>query len=103
MARTTQVYSIDHVAKLIGENLELLEEITSNPDNIDYGEMIHVHNGTEDGVTAFTDRGIECLRDLLADIRTRDDGIREFLADQQCDPDLIERIMPDELKTPLEE
>ena len=37
MARTTSVCTITHVAKMLGENLELLEEISSNDDNIDYG------------------------------------------------------------------
>jgi hypothetical protein len=50
MARATQVYTIDYVATLIGENLELLREVASNPDNIDCGEMIHVRDGTEEGV-----------------------------------------------------
>lgn len=47
MARPTHVYTINYVATLIGENLELLEEIASNSDNIDYGEMIHVYDGTD--------------------------------------------------------
>ncbi|NKE92411.1 hypothetical protein [Rhizobium phaseoli] len=57
MARPTHVYTIEYVATLIGENLELLEEIASNSDNIDYGEMIHVYDGTDEGITTFTDRG----------------------------------------------
>ena len=39
MARVTQVYSIDEVARRIGESLELIEIISWNDDNIDYGEM----------------------------------------------------------------
>ena len=93
MARTTHVYTIDHVATLIGENLDLLREVASNPDNIDYGEMIHVHDGTEEGITTFTDRGVESLQEFLADVRTWDGGIRQFLIDQQCEPDVIEHIM----------
>ncbi|MFO1050529.1 MAG: hypothetical protein U1E52_21835 [Geminicoccaceae bacterium] len=93
MARTTHVYTIDHVATLIGENLELLREVASNSDNIDYGEMIHVHDGTEEGISTFTDRGIESLQEFLADVRTWNGGIRRFLIDQQCKPDVIERIM----------
>lgn len=45
-----QAYAIEYVAALIGENLELLNEIASNSDNIDHGEMIHVHDGTAKGV-----------------------------------------------------
>jgi len=96
MARTTHVYTIDHVATLIGENLELLREVASNSDNIDYGEMIHVQDGTEEGITTFTDRGIESLQEFLADVRTWNGGVRQFLTDQQCEPDVIERIMDKE-------
>jgi hypothetical protein len=98
MARATYVLAIDEVARRIGENLELIEIISGNSDNIDYGEMIRVENGTEDGITAFTERGVECLQELLADIRTGEGGIHEFLRDEQCGPDLIERIMADEKK-----
>lgn len=96
MARVTHVHTIDEVARRIGENLELIEVISANSDNIDYGEMIRVDDGTEEGIKTFTDRGIECLQELLADIRTWDGGIREVLRDEQCDPDIIERIMADE-------
>ena len=43
MAQVTYVYSSGHVAKKIGESLELIEVVSWNSDNIDYGEMIHVH------------------------------------------------------------
>jgi hypothetical protein len=99
MARTTHVYTIDHVATLIGENLELLRKVASNFDNIDYGEMIHVQDGSEEGITTFTDRGIESLRAFLADVRTWNGGVRQFLIDQQCEPDVIERIMAEEQKS----
>jgi hypothetical protein len=95
MARPTHVYTIEYVATLIGENLELLEEIVSNSDNIDYGEMIHVYEGS----TTFTDRGIESLQEFLADVRSWEGGVRQFLLDEQCDPEKIERIMADEPKS----
>ena len=98
MARPTHVYTIEYVATLIGENLELLEEIASNSDNIDYGEMIHVYDGTDEGSTTFTDRGIESLQEFLADVRSWEGGVRQFLLDEQCDPEKIERIMADEPK-----
>ena len=99
MARPTLVYAIEYVATLIGENLELLREIASNSDNIDDGEMIHVDDGTEEGITTFTDRGIESLQEFLADVRTWDGGVRQFLANAQCDPEMITRIMADEPKS----
>ena len=99
MARPTHVYTVEYVASLIGENLELLQEIASNSDNIDYGEMIHAHDGSEEGITTSTDRGIESLKEFLADIRTWEGGVRQFLIDEQCDPERIERIMADEPKS----
>ncbi|OJU66571.1 MAG: hypothetical protein BGO05_11650, partial [Rhizobiales bacterium 63-7] len=95
MARQTHVYTIEYVATLIGENLELLEEIASNSDNIDYGEMIHVYDGTDEGITTFTDGGIESLQEFLADARSWEGGVRQFLLDEQCDPEKIKRIMAD--------
>lgn len=76
MARVTLVYSIDQVARMIGESLELIDVVSQNTDNIDYGEIIHVHDGTEEGITTFTDRGIEALQEFLADVRTWHGGIR---------------------------
>ncbi len=95
MARVMHVHTIDEVARRTGENLELIEVVCGTSDNIDYGEMIWVDNGTEEGIKALTDRGIECLHELLADIRTWHGGIRDFLRDEQCEPDVIERIMAD--------
>ena len=99
MARPTHVYTIEYVATLISENLELIEEVARNSDNIDYGEMIHVHDGTEEGITNFTDRGIESLQEFLADVRTWNGGTRRFPIDQQCEADVIEHIMAKEQKS----
>jgi hypothetical protein len=98
MSRVTHLYSIGQVARRIGESLELIEVVSRNSENIDYGEMIHVHDGTEEGITTFTDRGIESLQEFLADVRTWNGGIRQFLIDQQCKPDAVERIMAEEQK-----
>jgi hypothetical protein len=96
MGRDSRIYAIGYVAEIIGENLELLEQIATNPDNIDYGEMIDVATALDSSATAFTSRGIESLQEFIADVRTWHGGIRQFLSDQDCDPDIIERIMADE-------
>ena len=88
MARVTQVYSIDEVARRIGESLDLIEIVSWNDDNIDYGEMIRVYNGTDESLVTFTERGIESLQELLADLRTWEGGIHQFLIGEQCDPDV---------------
>ncbi len=99
MARETTFYSLAHVATMFGENRELLEVVAANPDDIDYGEMIHIIDGTEEGITAFTARGIESLQEFLQDVRSWPGGIRQFLIDQERNPDLIERIVADEPKS----
>ncbi len=98
MARSTQIYTIEDVATMIGENLELLQEIAANSDNIDSGETVHVHNGTENGTTGFTRPRIESLQEFLAEIRSWDGGVREFLVDENCDPELIACVMADKAK-----
>ena len=96
MSTTTLVHTLEEVARRTGENLELLNTVTANSDNIDHGEMVWVNDGTEEGITTLTDRGIEGLMDLLKDIRSWPGGIREFLKNERCEPDEIARIMADE-------
>ncbi|WP_406568442.1 hypothetical protein [Agrobacterium salinitolerans] len=96
MARSTRVYTIKAVSDLLDEDMALLEEITYNSDNIDYGEMIHIDDGSKDGMTGFTDRGIECIEELLRDARSWKGGLRSFLVADHCDPETIERIMAKE-------
>lgn len=59
--------------------------------------MVYVRDGSEDGTKGLTEYGIDDVRDLLADIRTWDGGIRQFLVDEQFDPEMIARVMADEL------
>jgi hypothetical protein len=97
MARSRFIYTLKEVAGRIGENLELIEVVTANSDNIAEGELVYVRDGTEDDTKGLTENGIDDLQNLLADIRTWDGGIRQFLVDEQCDPELIERVMADEM------
>ncbi len=101
MARSRFIYTLKEVASMIGENLELIEEVTANSDNIAEGELVYVRDGNEDGTKGLTESGIDDLRSLLADIRTWDGGIRQFLFDEQCDPEMIKRVMTDEIKRSL--
>ncbi len=78
---------------LLGENLELLEKVTSDSDNIAEVEMTDVRDGSEYGTRSLIGDGVEGLQELLADIWAWDGGIRQFLTDKQRDPELIERIM----------
>lgn len=86
---------------MIGENLELIEEVTANSDNISEGELVYVSDGSEDGTKGLTENDIEELQSLLADMRTWDGGIRQFLNDAQCDTEMVERVMADEMNRPV--
>jgi len=96
MARATRVFTIKAVADLIDEDIELVEQISRNSANIDYGEMIHVYDGSEYGQTGFTDRGIECIQELLTEARNWNGGLRQFLIADHCDPEVVDRIMAKE-------
>ena len=98
MARSRFIYTLKQVAVMIGENLELIEEVTANSDNISEGELVYVSDGSEDGTKGLTENGIDDLQSLLADIRPWDGGIRQFLVGEQCDPEMIDRVMVDEVK-----
>lgn len=92
MATLTHVCTIDHVARMLDEDPELLEAIVSNDDNLTYGAIISVYTGSEEGITALTDRGIEELRDMLRAARMTPDTWHEFLDDFVHDAELVARI-----------
>jgi len=81
--------TINYVAEMIGENIALIEVASANSDNIDHGEMVTIWTGPDDGITAFTDRGIESLTEFLIDVRSWPGGERQFLIDEKCGPETI--------------
>lgn len=58
-------------------------------------------DGSEDSTKGMTENGIDDFQGFLADIRAWDGGIREFLFDQLCDPEIIERVMADKANRSL--
>lgn len=92
MATVTSVIALEWVAKQLGEDKELLEEILSNDDNLTYGSIITVHTGPDEAITALTQDGIEELRDMLADARRSPRDWECFLESFLLDPDLIARL-----------
>ena len=49
MATVTHVTILEHVAKMLGEDQELLEAIVYNDDNMTYGNIVSVYTGTGTG------------------------------------------------------
>jgi len=92
MATVTHVCTLDYVAKMLGEDIELLEAIVYNDDNLTYGAIISVYTGPEDTITALTDDGIHELKDMLRGARITTQTWHAFLDDFVDDPDLVARI-----------
>ena len=92
MATVTHVCTLDYVAKMLGEEPELLEAIVCNDDNLTYGAIISVYTGPDDTVTALTDDGIDELKDMLRNARITTEAWHAFLDDFVDDAELVARI-----------
>ena len=98
MAATTYVCAIAHVASRLGEDPALLEAIVSNDDNLTYGNIVSVHIGQDDYITALTNDGIEELCDMLAAARVSVEEWHSFLEDFVAEPDIIARVKDQPLR-----
>jgi hypothetical protein len=67
VAAITRVYTIGYVARMIGEDEDWLSDLAIDMDPED--GRLWVYGVGEDGVTAFTDFGIENLQQIIADLR----------------------------------
>ena len=67
LAAISAVFTISHVAKQLGEDEDWLHDLSINMFPED--GCLHVYGVGEDGVTAFTEYGIECLEQIVADER----------------------------------
>ena len=67
LAAPSYVFTVGRIAKLPGENEELLEEIgmTMDPEE----GRLWVYDADDVATMAFTDRGLENLKELLAEIK----------------------------------
>lgn len=92
MATVTHVTTIDHVAKMLGEDQELLEAIVYNDDNMTYGNIVSVYTGTDEAITTLTDDGMREIKDMLADARRSTRDWHDFLRDFVADADIIARV-----------
>ena len=89
MATVTHVTTIDHVAKMLGEDQELLEAIVYNDDNMTCGNIVSVYTGTDEAITTLTDDGIREIIDMLADARRSTKDWHDVLRDFATDPAII--------------
>jgi len=91
MATISQVYTLEYVATMPGEDPEMLDAIVSNEDNLAYGSIINVSTGPGEDVTALTDYGVQELRDMIAEARCSTTEWDQFLVDFVDDPGIIAR------------
>ena len=91
MPTTTHVTTIAYVAQILDEDVDLLEAIIANDDNLAYGDIVTVWTGPDEAISALTDRGIQELRDMLADARRTANTWRDFLEDFVSDPEAAAR------------
>ena len=67
VAAIAAVFTIGHVANMLGEDEDWLYELSI--DMFPEDGCLRVYGVAEDGVTAFTRDGIECLQQIIADER----------------------------------
>ncbi|MCW6531253.1 hypothetical protein NED98_13470 [Sphingomonas sp. MMSM20] len=92
MATVTYVLTLDYVARILDEDVELLEAIVSNGDNLTYGTIIRVCTGPDETITALTDHGVDELTDMLSQARLTTNTWHQFLDDFVDDPELANRL-----------
>ena len=68
VAAIASIFTVGYVANLLGEDEDWLHELSI--DMFLEDGRLWVYGATEDGVTAFTEDGIENLRQLIIDQRT---------------------------------
>ena len=98
MATVTHVSTIEHVAKMLGEDQDLLEAIVYNDDNMTYGNIVSVYTGMDEPITALTDDGIEELQDMLVAARRSTKDWHDFLRAFVADPDIFARVKDQPLR-----
>ena len=92
MATVRFDFTIDYVAEIFGEDVDLLREIISNDDNLTYGAVISVVTGDDESTPALTDDGIDELRQMLTDARRSAKQWQEFLDCFVLDEDIVARV-----------
>ena len=67
VAAIAAVFTIGHVAQMLGEDEDWLHDLSI--DMVPEDGRLYVYGLGDDGVTAFTEYGIECLQQIIADLR----------------------------------
>ncbi|MGC1505018.1 MAG: hypothetical protein WA782_12875 [Sulfitobacter sp.] len=98
MAAVTRVCTIDYVAKMLGEDVELLEAIIANDDNLTYGNIVTVYLWPDDIISDLTDDGVEELKDMIGAARITAKTWHKFLDDFVDDAELVTQVEAKQLR-----
>jgi hypothetical protein len=78
LAAISHVFAITYVAELLGEDEDWLHELSI--DMFPEDGRLYVCRGKDDALTAFTDDGIENLKQIIADMRAAGRAPRRTLS-----------------------
>ncbi len=68
MAAIGHVFSLTYVAEILGEDEDWLHELSI--DMFPEDGCLYVHTSQDKAITAFTEYGIECLKQIIEDVRS---------------------------------
>lgn len=68
LAAIAHVFTISYVAELLGEDEDWIDELSI--DMFPEHGCLSIYDGKDDAVTAFTDEGIENLKQTIANMRS---------------------------------
>ena len=98
MAAVTHARTLDYVARMLDEDVELLKAIVLNDDNLTYGAIISLYTGPDEAIIALTDLGVEELANMLSDARLTTKTWHQFLDDFVDDAELAARFKAQTLR-----
>ena len=92
MPTVGRVYTLEYVATLLGEDLEMLEAIVSNDDNFTSGSIVAICTSPDESITSLTDDGVDELSGMITCARRSPAEWDEFLESFVGDQDIINRV-----------
>nr|WP_321526331.1 hypothetical protein [uncultured Cohaesibacter sp.] len=95
MAQTRYVLTLERVAEILDEDLELIAAIVANDDNLSCGCIVYVEMAAgNDSIKALTVDDVEELGQMLADARSSQQEWDIFLTGFVADPEIFARVKP---------
>ena len=92
MPTVGRVYTLEYVATLLGEDLEMLEAIVSNDDNLTSGSIVAICTSPDESITSLTDDGVDELSGMITCARRSPAEWDELLESFVGDQDIINRV-----------